>query len=363
MSVVGETQKETIRPDFDKSISIDFHGAKITSDTGFLLLREVDERFGLLAPTASLIEDPRSASHTKHSLLQLLRRRVYQVAAGYEDCNDADYLRVDPALRLALGKEHDSGACQSGLCRFENDILATEDGIKGPEAGLGRFADTLLRRRNKSRLILDVDSTKDSVHGKQEGAAFNGHFEEVCYHPLFCLTSNGGLWGAKLRPGNAHSADGILELISPLVERYRPRFRQFWLRGNAAFAGPGIYEFCEGKRITYFIRISCNNSLKKLIQPHLKRPVGRPSKEGVQVKFVDLEYQAQTWDRPRRVVCKMEWHPGELFPRIGFIVTNFRLEAVKICQVQSRQDSRRKSQIAEINPLSFNKHARRYLQV
>jgi hypothetical protein len=90
MSVVGETQKETIRPDFDKSISIDFQGAKITSDSGFLLLREVDERFGLLEKTASGIEDPRSASHTDHSLLQLLRQRVYQVAAGYEDCNECD---------------------------------------------------------------------------------------------------------------------------------------------------------------------------------------------------------------------------------------------------------------------------------
>ena len=90
MSVVGETQKETIRPAFDKSISIDFQGAKITSDSGFLLLREVDERFGLLEKTASGIEDPRSASHTDHSLLQLLRQRVYQVAAGYEDCNECD---------------------------------------------------------------------------------------------------------------------------------------------------------------------------------------------------------------------------------------------------------------------------------
>src|SRR5271157_3025803 len=129
MSVVGETQKETIRPDFDKSISIDFQGAKITSDSGFLLLREVDERFGLLEKTASGIEDPRSASHTDHSLLQLLRQRVYQVAAGYEDCNDANHRRVDPALRLALGKEHESGACQSALSRFGNNILATREGL------------------------------------------------------------------------------------------------------------------------------------------------------------------------------------------------------------------------------------------
>ena len=118
-------------------------------------------------------------------------------------------------------------------------------GLKALENALSRSADTLLRRRNKRRLIIDVDSTEDPVHGKQEGAAFNGYFEQVCYHPLFCFTSKGDLLGAKLRPGNAHSADGVLDLISPLVDRYRSWFKQFWLRGDAAFAGPDLYEFCE----------------------------------------------------------------------------------------------------------------------
>jgi len=293
----------------------------------------VDQRFCLLEQTASRIDDPRSASHTDHSLLQLLRQRVYQMAAGYEDCNDADYLRVDPALRLALGREHDSGAGQSGLCRFENNILATEDGLKALEDGLSRSADTLLRRRNKRRLILDVDSTEDPVHGKQEGAAFNGHFEQVCYHPLFCFTGNGDLLGARLRPGNVHSADGALDLISPLVNRYRSWFKQLWLRGDAAFAGPGLYVFCEKNRVIYFIRISSNNALKKLIRPHLARPAGRPPKSGVQTKVVELRYQAESWDRPRRVVCKIEWHAGELFPRAGFIVTNSRLGAKQVIAV------------------------------
>jgi len=99
MRTVGDKQTRTIRPEFDRSISIDFQGAKITSDTGFLLMREIDQRFNILGAAASQIEDPRSARQTDHSSLQLLRQRVYQVAAGYEDCNDADHLKVDPALR------------------------------------------------------------------------------------------------------------------------------------------------------------------------------------------------------------------------------------------------------------------------
>lgn len=101
MCAVGDKQAGTIRPEFDRSISIDFLGAKITSDTGFLVLREIDQRFNILNAAASQMDDPRSLRHTDHSLLELLRQRVYQVAAGYEDCNDADHLKVDPALRLA----------------------------------------------------------------------------------------------------------------------------------------------------------------------------------------------------------------------------------------------------------------------
>ena len=133
--------------------------------------------------------------------------------------------------------------------------------------------------------------------------------------------------GARLRPGNAHSAEGVLDLISPLVERYRSSFRQLWLRGDAAFAGPDLYEFCEKKRIIYFIRLSSNTALKRLIVPHLKRPVGRPPRGGIQVRVIEFHYQAAKWNRPRRVVCKIEWHVGELFPRVGFIVTNSSLEA------------------------------------
>jgi hypothetical protein len=96
-------------------------------------MREIDQRFNVVGGVASRIDDPRSAIHTDHSLLQLLRQRVYQVAAGYEYCNDADYLRLDPALRLALWKDHESGAGQSALCRFENNILVNEEGLKALE--------------------------------------------------------------------------------------------------------------------------------------------------------------------------------------------------------------------------------------
>ncbi len=276
----GEGQKEALRPDFDRSILVDFQGAKISSDTGFLLLREMDERFGVIGPTSDFLEDRRSPVHTRHSLAQMIRQRVYQIAAGYEDCNDADHLRIDPALRLAIGKSHKMGASQSMLPRLENEVLGNECGLKALDGALQRSTDVLLRKKDKRRLIIDVDSTQDPAHGSQENVAYNGHFGVSCFHPLFAFTSEGTSLGAKLRPGNVHSADGALRFIHPIVERYRPWFDLFWLRGDAAFASPEIYEYCEKKRITYFIRLPKNQNLERLVDPHLARPVGRPPRLG-----------------------------------------------------------------------------------
>jgi hypothetical protein len=333
MLASGGSRKGVIRPDFNRSIMIDFMGATITSDVGFLLVREIDDRFKIIAPMGDCLEDLRSPAHTKHSLVQMIRQRVYQIAASYEDCNDADFLRIDPALRLALGKDHQAGAGQSMLSRLENDILGNEAGLQALEAALTRSTDTLLKRKNKKRLIIDLDSSEDPVHGKQEGMAYNGHFGKNCFHPLFCFTSDGDGLAAKLRPGNVHSAEGTLKFIKPLVQRYRAWFKLFWLRADAAFANPENYEYCEEERITYFIRLPSNASLERLLGPHLVRPVGRPLKSGIQVKTVDLLYQARSWSRPRRVVAKIEWHRGELFPRIGFVITNSRLLAGKVTKV------------------------------
>jgi hypothetical protein len=333
MLVNGEAQKDAIRPDFNKSIFIDFAGAKITSDAGFLLMREIDQRFGIMESGCNRLVDERSAPHKKHTFEQMIRQRVYQIAAGYEDCSDADHLRGDPALRLALDKGHQFGASQSVISRLENDILGTASGQEALNAMITRSTAALLKRKSKKRLILDVDSTEDPAHGNQELMAYNGYFRKNCFHPLFCFSGDGDGLAAKLRPGNVHSGTGTLDLIKPIVIRYRKKFKLFWLRGDSAFADPDTYEYCEANRITYFIRLRENAVLTELINPHLKRPVGRPPRSGVQVKYVDLEYQAGSWDRPRRVVAKIEWHFGELFPRYYFIVTNSRLAASKVVKV------------------------------
>jgi hypothetical protein len=121
----GEKERKAIRPEFDRSIMVDFQRPKITSDTGLLLLREMDERFGILGPIESKREDTRSRVHSNHTQLQMARQRVYQIAAGYGECNEADLLRIDPALRLAVRKGDEGGAGQSRVSRLENEVLGS----------------------------------------------------------------------------------------------------------------------------------------------------------------------------------------------------------------------------------------------
>ncbi len=334
MSASGESSKEYLRPDFDRSIMMDFQGAKLSQDTGFIVMRELDQRHNVIAPMAEALEDNRSAAHTKHTLKQMIQQRVYQMAASYEDCNDADFLRVDPALRLALGKGKKLGAGQSALSRLENGILGNANGLAALDEAVLREADALIEKKDKYRFILDVDSTEDPAHGKQEGCVYNGHFGKNCFHPIVAFTGDGDCLAAELRPGNVHSADGVLDFIKPIVKRYRDQFKLFWFRGDAAFALPDVYEYCEKERITYFIRLPMNETLRKIMEPEITtRPVGRPPKSGVKVQHFEFYYRAGSWNKRRRVVCKVEWRNDELFPRVGFIVTNSTHPAWKVVKV------------------------------
>ena len=178
-----------------------------------------------------------------------------------------------------------------------------------------------MARTIHERVILDIDSSESPVHGNQEEAGYNGHFECMCYHPLFCFNQFGDCEGGVLRPGNVHSADGWKEFIEPIVERYMKMAVRLLFRADAAFAKPELYEYIESRRIGYAIRLPANDVLQREITHLLVRPTEWPSQKPI-VSYHDFAYQAQSWSLPRRVVAKVEWHQGELFPRVGFIITN-----------------------------------------
>jgi hypothetical protein len=191
--------------------------------------------------------------------------------------------------------------------------------------GLSRINRELLAKAevmdSRQRVVLDMDSTEIPVYGEQEHSAYNGHFESTCYHPLLLFNSEGDCLAAKLRPGNVHSAEDWEEVLLPEIERQQELGKEVVFRADAAFAKPEIYETLEERRVKYAIRLPANDSLLRDIEELLTRPVGRPSHKPI-VWYKGFLYQAASWKTARRVVAKVEFHAGELFPRVGFIVTN-----------------------------------------
>ena len=174
--------------------------------------------------------------------------------------------------------------------------------------------------------MLDIDSSESPTYGEQEGSAYNGHFACTCYHPLFVFNQFGDVERCALRRGNVHSADGWRAVLQPVIARYRRTVKRLYFRGDAAFANPEMYEYLEAEGIGYAIRLPANRVLQDRIGYLLKRPVGRPPHE-VRRYVASFSYRAQSWNKSRHVVAKVEWHPGELYPRVGFIVANLARSA------------------------------------
>jgi hypothetical protein len=185
----------------------------------------------------------------------------------------------------------------------------------------GEWVDKVHQRKPPKELILDLDSSVSETYGQQEGSAYNGHFECSCYHPLFLFNQDGDLERAMLRRGNHASAKFWRRVLLPVIERYRHLDIPKLFRGDAAFANPALYRALEEEGYRYVIRLKANAVLEREIEHLLTRPVGRPSRKP-KVFYHSFQYQAKSWQRSRRVVAKVEWHQGELFPRVGFIVTN-----------------------------------------
>jgi hypothetical protein len=324
---MGEKQNQPFQLSFNASLKIDFQGSRVTSDGGLILVRELDERLGFGELIAQHLTDSRRGKNTQLPLADLLRQSVYSRIAGYEDVNDAERLSQDPTFRLIGSEEiwERGAALTSRLQSFETELLAEEGNL----AGLASINRELVAKAeamdSPQRVVLDMDSTEIPVYGQQENRAYNGHFESTCYHPLLLFNREGDCLAAKLRPGNVHSADGWEEVLLPEIEWQQKPGRQVVFRADAAFAKPDIYEALEERGVKYAIRIPANESLERDSAELLTRPVGRPFHKPV-VRYKGFLYQAESWTKARRVVAKVEFHAGELFPRVGFIVTNLEAD-------------------------------------
>jgi hypothetical protein len=300
-------------------------------------VRELDERLGFGELISQHLTDPRG-TNMRLPLADLLRQSVYSRLAGYEDVNDAERLSQDPTFRL-IGSEkiwERGAALTSRLQSFEADLLTQEKNL----AGLAAINRELIGRaetmESPPRVVLDMGSTEIPVYGQQEQSACNGHFESTCYHPLLLFNREGDCLAAKLRPGNVHSAENREEALLPEIERQQKRGKEVMFRADAAFAKPELYEALEESDVKYAIRIRANDGLVRDVAELLTRPVGRPSHKPV-VWYKGFFYQAESWKTARRVVAKVEHHTGELFPRVGFIVTNLTLPSRAVVRLYNER--------------------------
>ncbi|MHC4199235.1 MAG: IS1380 family transposase, partial [Planctomycetota bacterium] len=299
---MGDAREYVLKVDFDRRLRLEFHGAKVTSDAGLLAYRELDDVFGLTKMAAGRLSDSRTGKNTQHSMTALLRQAVLGRLAGYEDTNDADRLRVDPAMRHVVGGRAREllGASTSEMSRFETELLACRENILSLMDLCGRWIDKTNERTALKELVLDLDSSESPTYGHQQGTAFNGYFGCTCYHPLFLFNQSGDLERAMLRRGNVHSSKYWRRVLLPVIDRYRNRPIPKYFRGDAAFAVPGLFRVLEAEDYGYAIRIKSNRKLESKIAHLMRRPVGRPSRKP-KVFYHNFDYQAGTWTRPRRI--------------------------------------------------------------
>jgi hypothetical protein len=338
-TVTGESISAALKVGFNRRLKLQFRGAKLSSDGGLIVFRELDDALGLTEMASWELRDTRTGRNSRHNLLAMFRQSVFGRVAGYDDVNDAGRLSRDPVMRLISGQRDFNrfAASESQMGRFETGTLVSKKNLMALTDLGGKWIDRVQRLRKSPNLILDIDSSVSPVHGEQEASAYNGHFGCSCYHPLFVFNQHGDLERCALRPGNVHSADNWQAVLDPVVKRYR--WSGLWrkyLRGDAAFAIPELYDYLEANDFGYAIRLRANKVLERRIAHLLKRRPGRPSSQ-VERHYADFSYQAKSWSKPRRVVAKVEWHPGELFPRVGFVVTTLTVSDERVFEFYNRR--------------------------
>jgi hypothetical protein len=302
-----------------------FDGGRLTSDGGVPWLGEAEAALGVCAALGALVPEWRRGP-VRHSLGALVRQRVFQIACGYEDQNDADTLRADPLLKLACGRLPESGADLASQPTFSR----LENAPNGPACYRLALAllDVYLRERERPgrprRILLDFDGTDDPTHGDQEGTAYHGYFGQHMYYPLLVFDGQTDqLVTAVLRPGNAHGSRGAVAVLRRLVRALRTRWPgvRLELRADSGFAVPALYDYCDQEGIAYTIGLIPNPRLEAAAAPLLAEAQRQRAETGAdKVRLAgEVSYQAGSWTRERRVVFKAEALAAG--PNTRFVVT------------------------------------------
>jgi hypothetical protein len=307
-----------------KSLTATFDAGRLSSDGGLIVLREIERRLGLADTITGPLRDLRDPTRIRHSYAEMARARMLMIAAGYEDCDDVDALRADPALKIAVGRCPETGTdlmSQPTLSRLEN--LADWRALA--RIGLGQI-DLYCRNfaRAPSRIVLDIDDTDDPVHGQQELALFNAHYDCTCFQPIHIFD---GLSGkpilSLLRPGKRPSGEEVAKVLRHVIRRIRRHWPRvdILVRGDSHYCSEPALALLEAMRCDYIIGFAINSKLLEIAAPWREQCDWRRSKFKPTVRrFHQLSYRAREWSRSRKLVARVE--ATALGTDVRFIVTS-----------------------------------------
>jgi hypothetical protein len=336
-------QRALFEETFAKPVVVQFDGEQSSSDGGALLLGAVDRRIGLTETLSRTLVDRRDGRRVEHGVDELFRQRVFSIALGYCDQNDAARVGSDPVLKMLCGRspnDPSSLGSQPTLSRFETSRSGRELVLLGRR--LERFVIERLKKshRKARRITIDLDSTEDPTHGQQPFAFFNGYYDSWCYLPMLGFLSVDDepvqhLFHARLRPGTARDARGTLALLLRTVKMLRKAFKkaQILLRCDAGFAHPELFALLDRLRVDYVVAMAGNPVLQEVACEPMR--VVRELAErfdGSLATWGETSYRAQSWRRARRVIFKAEalvYPERELKDNLRFVVTSLALAPKK----------------------------------
>jgi len=318
----------------NKKVEVSNSEDNLSSDAGFLILQKIEEQIGIIEQITENIRDNRSQDRITHKLESLLKQRIYQIAAGYEDANDSDSLRKDAILKIAANKlpdsENDLGS-QSTISRLENSISRT-DLYRIAKAIILNFVNSY--EKEPEIIILDCDDTNNKVYGHQQLSLFNNYYHQYCYQPLHIYEGlSGKLITSILKPGRRSKDVEIFSILYRVINN----LRDYWpntriiIRGDSHFCSPVLMDWTEDKeKVNFITGLAGNQKLKDASKVTIKSAEDKYDRDGKPVKFYHtFYYKANSWKNLQRVIVKVEVNSRGT--NIRYIVTDleeFRTKAL-----------------------------------
>ena len=314
-----------LSPVENKDLCARFDGGRLSSDGGVLVLRGIEERLGLAARLAGCLADARDPTSTTHSYADMIRARMFAIACGYEDCDDLDVLRFDPAFKLACGRLSETGddlMSQPTLSRLENAPSWRELGRMGLSM-IDLFCDSF--GSVPARLVLDIDDTPDAAHGGQQLTLFNAHYDEYVFQPIHIFEATTGKPVLPLlRPGKRPSGQEAARVLKHVIGRIRRHWPRviILVRGDGHYGTPEVMDLLEDQGCSYIFGLPGNARLSEIGHPWSEDAAVRrvQSRKNKLRRFFQTGYQAKSWSRERKVIARIEATSRGC--DIRFVVTN-----------------------------------------